>query len=408
MEAKKVKVNNIEYPIKKRKNGTLEVKIWNTFKSKQESVYAKDITELKRKIRDRIVLILKETEKKDPTKLTVEEYANEWLYIYKIKTVKRSTFDLHEKMFRRYINPQIGNKKMQNTTDTDLQCILNSVSDKMAFSTVKKVKETIGQCWKFAYERGDIEKDILSTIKIPQECQCGKKTKKIEVYTENEIKKMYETIVLYYNTKHYYRISPLLIFLANTGLRIGEALALDKTDIDLENKIVKINKTLSRVKIREDLPDNDDRSYEYIITEPKTETSNRIVDLNNTAIWALEEINRRNKDMNIVKSNFVFSSEFGNFFNPRSIEDTMKRVCNRANIKYHGLHSLRHTFASRCFQKGIPVEIVSKILGHSSPAITTKVYIHIMPHMKRDAVLLLDDNLNIELEKENLLKHQSA
>ena len=73
----------------------------------------------------------------------------------------------------------------------------------------------------------------------------------------------------------------------------------------------------------------------------------------------------------------------------------MKRICKRAGLEYYGLHSLRHTFASRCFQKGVPVEIVSKILGHSSPMITTKVYIHIMPHMKKDAVLVLDEDLKI-------------
>lgn len=175
----------------------------------------------------------------------------------------------------------------------------------------------------------------------------------MSVYTDIEIRKMYAAIVEYYNSSHYYRISPIFIFLANTGLRIGEALALNNEDIDYTNKTVNVNKTLSRVKIREDLPENSEQSYEYIITEPKTNTSTRVVDLNNTAIWTLQEIQRRNQEQGIPKSKYVFSSELGNFFNPRSIEDTMKRVCMRAGIEYYGLHSLRHTFASRCFQKGI-------------------------------------------------------
>lgn len=394
MEAKKVKVNNIEYAVKVRSNGTLEVKVWNPFQKKQCSVYAKNTTELKRKIRDKIISNAQQTI--NPTNDTAEQYITKWLYTYKLKTVKRSTFDINEKMFLRYINPEIGSKKFKDVTDTDLQLILNKTSETKAFSTVKKVKETINQCWKFAYDRKDIEKNLILTLKMPKECSCGKKTKEMNVYTDTDIRKMYLAIVEYYNSNHYYRISPIFIFLANTGLRIGEALALNHEDIDYENKIVNVNKTLSRVKIREKLPEDSEQSYEYIITEPKTNTSNRIVDLNNTAIWALKEIDRRNKERSIVKSQFVFSSELGNFFNPRSIEDTMKRVCMRAGIEYYGLHSLRHTFASRCFQKGIPVEIVSKILGHSSPTITTKVYIHIMPHMKRDAVLSLDEDLKIK------------
>lgn len=400
MEAKKVKVNNIEYPIKVRSNGTLEVRVWNPFQKKQCSVYAKNTTELKRKIRDKIIANAQQVI--NPTNDTVEQYITKWLYTYKIKAVKRSTFDINEKMFLRYIKPLIGKKKFKDVTDTDLQNILNKTSETKAFSTVKKVKETINQCWKFAYDRKDIEKDLLLTLKMPKESMCGKKTKEMNVYSESDIKNMYDAIIYYYKKKHYYRISPIFIFLVNTGLRIGEALALKFDDIDLENKTVTINKTLSRVKIREDLQEDDERSYEYIITEPKTYTSNRVVDLNNTAIWALKEIERRNKEQGIIKSEFVFSSELGNFFNPRSIEDTMKRICNRAGIEYYGLHSLRHTFASRCFQKGIQVEIVSKILGHASPSITTKVYIHIMPHMKRNAVLALDDGLiddNSELEE---------
>ena len=389
MEVKKVKVNNIEYTVKTRKDGTLEVKIWNPFQKKQQSVYAKTTTELKRKIRDKIILNAQQTI--NPTNDTVEQYMTKWLYTYKLKTVKRSTFDIHEKMFLRYINPEIGKKKFKDVTDTDLQCILNKTSETKAFSTVRKVKETINQCWRFAYDRKDIEKNLLLTLRMPKENYCGKKTKEMNVYSESEIKSMYETIIDYYNTKHYYRISPLFIFLVNTGLRIGEALALEREDIDFVNKTVSIHKTLSRVKIREDLPKDDERSYEYIITDPKTYTSTRMVDLNNMAIWALRELDRRNNELGIVKSKYVFSSEIGNFFNPRSIEDTMKRVCMRAGIEYYGLHSLRHTFASRCFQKGIAVEIVSKILGHASPTITAKVYIHIMPHMKRDAVLILDD-----------------
>lgn len=389
MEVKKVKVNNVEYSVKTRKDGTFEVKVWNPFQKKQCSVYAKNTTELKRKIRDKI--IANAQQRLNPTNDTVEQYVTKWLYTYKIKSVKRSTFDIHEKMFLRYINPKIGNVKFKDITDTDLQEILNKTSETKAYSTVRKVKETINQIWGFAYDRKDIEKNLLATLSMPIESQCGKRTKEIIVYQEDEIRKMYDVIIDFYNTKHYYRISPLFIFLVNTGLRIGEALVLEYDDIDFNNKTVSITKTLSRVKIREDLPDNDERSYEYIITEPKTKTSRRIVDLNHMAIWALKELDRRNQEQGIISSKYVFSSEQGNFFNPRSIEDTMKRVCKRADIEYYGLHSLRHTFASRCFQKGIPVEIVSKILGHASPAITTKVYIHIMPHMKRDAVLTLDE-----------------
>ena len=397
-EVKKVKVNGVEYSVKTRKDGTFEVKVWNPFQKKQCSVYAKNTTELKRKIRDKLISNAEHGSKEiNVTNDTVEQYMSKWLYTYKYKTVKRSTFDINERMFLRHINPEIGRKKFKDVTDIDLQNLINKTSETMAYSTVKKLKEVINQCWGFAYDRKDIEKNLLLTLKMPKECYCGKKTKEMMVYSEQQLKEMYDVIIEYYNKRHFYRISPIFIFLANTGLRIGEALALEFEDIDFENKTVTVNKTLSRVKIREDLPEDDERTHEYIITDPKTYTSKRVVDLNNMAIWALREIDRRNKDSCVIRSKYVFSSEEGNFFNPRSIEDTMKRICNRADLEYYGIHSLRHTFASRCFQKGIPVEVVSKILGHASPTITAKVYIHIMPHMKRGAVLLLDEEWNKQI-----------
>lgn len=93
----------------------------------------------------------KQKETIDPTKDTVQEYAFKWLYTFKIMTVKRSTFDLHEKMFLRYIFPAIGSKKIKDVTDADLQKILNEAAETKAYSTVKKIRETMCQCWGFAY-----------------------------------------------------------------------------------------------------------------------------------------------------------------------------------------------------------------------------------------------------------------
>ena len=391
MASEKVKINGGEYPIITRKDGRLEARIWNPYLKKQNSVYAYDKTELKRKIRDKLIAITQT--KIDPTKDTVDQYIGKWLYTYKAATVRRTSFDTNERMFRRYISPVIGTMKFKEVTDTELQQVLNTVAETYAFSTVKKTKEVLQQCWTFAYNRGDIERNPMNLVKTPKEEMCGKPTKTIHIYTEAELKRILAAIIDYYNTKHYYRVSPIFIFLANTGLRIGEALALTFDDLDLENRTIRVNKTITRVKCRgkdNALKKKNGLNSEYIITPPKTQSSNRIVDLNETAIWAIEEVQRRNQEMQIPKSCYIFCSELGNFFNPRSIEDTMRRVCIRAGVSYYGLHALRHTFASRCFEKGVAIEVVSKILGHANPTITTKIYIHILPHVKKLAVNILD------------------
>lgn len=399
MASEKVRVNGGEYSVITRKDGRFESKVWNPFLKKQTSVYANDKTELKRKIRDKIISMSQS--KIDPTKDSVNEYMTKWLYTYKITTVRRTSFDTNERMFRRYISPIIGEMKFKDIGDTELQNVLNTVAEKFAFSTVKKTKEVLQQCWSFAYNRGDIERNPMTLVKTPKEEMCGKPTKQICIYTEPDLKKMLAVIIDYYESNHYYRVSPIFIFLANTGLRIGEALALTFDDLDVENRTITVNKTISRIKCRDKnntLKKREGMVSEYVITPPKTQSSNRIVDLNSTALWAIEEVQRRNKDMLIPQSKYIFCSETGNFFNPRSIEDTLKRVCIRARLPYYGLHALRHTFASRCFEKGIAVEVVSKILGHANPTITTKIYIHILPHVKRMAVNILDEETQFLLK----------
>ena len=136
MEAKKVKVNNIEYAVKVRSNGTLEAKVWNPFQKKQCSVYAKNTTELKRKIRDKIISNAQQTI--NPTNDKGEQYITKWLYTYKIKTVKRSTFDLHEIMFLRYINPIIGHKKFKEQYPINIMCEELEVSRDAYYKCLKR------------------------------------------------------------------------------------------------------------------------------------------------------------------------------------------------------------------------------------------------------------------------------
>ena len=67
-------------------------------------------------------------------------------------------------------------------------------------------------------------------------------------------------------------------------------------------------------------------------------------------------------------------------------------ICKRAGIENHqGLHTLRHTFASMLFRKGVDAKTVSELLGHSSVAFTMNIYVHLIEEQKSNAVNLIDD-----------------
>lgn len=149
-------------------------------------------------------------------------------------------------------------------------------------------------------------------------------------------------------------------FLVNTGLRFGELLAL--TYEDVEDNILTISKTL-----------NCDRG----INSPKTKCSNRKISLNQKCMNILEEqkilkANRKIICKTYKDNNLIFPSSLGNYISTSHFRYELKKL---VSIKFK-LHTLRHTHASLCIDNGIPIEYISKRLGHEDTKITQEIYIH--------------------------------
>lgn len=198
-----------------------------------------------------------------------------------------------------------------------------------------------------------------------------------------------EAVKCYKNGKRIYRIGEIIIFLLNVGLRIGEALALEWSDIDFDKKYVKIRKNVVFVKVR----DESNSSYNYHIVEqnaPKTKSGNRIVPLNSAALKALKSLYAING-----KHKYVFSTSNGNRVYPRNVDRMFRSVLKKCCIKPTGVHTLRHTFASRLFAKGVDVKTVSELLGHSEVSITYDTYIHLIQEQHVVAVETLEDLYNV-------------
>lgn len=87
----------------------------------------------------------------------------------------------------------------------------------------------------------------------------------------------------------------------------------------------------------------------------------------------------------------VFPNEIGGYTDSRNLTRSFKRILKKAGIKEINFHSLRHTYATRLFEKGVPLKTVSELLGHSNINITAYIYTHVMPEQKTKAVEKLND-----------------
>jgi integrase len=213
----------------------------------------------------------------------------------------------------------------------------------------------------------------------------GKKQSEIKYYINDEVAAICnECVRTYSNGKQIYRLGHAIILLIYTGMRIGELLGLQWKDISFNDRTVKIKSAVVTVKNRDK-----DAKVKYVLLHQesvKTEAGNRIIYLNNKALDALRELEKING-----KSNYVMASVNGTIAIPRNITRMLDNVLTRCNLPCYGVHSLRHTYASMLFRKGVDVKTVSELLGHANVTITYNTYIHLIKEQKQQAVNLLDE-----------------
>ena len=390
-EDKRKKRSNGEGSITLRKDGRYELKVMigtkEDGKPKFKSFYGKSEREVKKKHKEYIAEMARNPV--ETVKQTVGDYIYHWLVIFKKKSIKPQSYDRLYNIYQYHIKDTIGYIQMCNITSKDIQQLINDKSETMSYSSVKKIYELLNSCFKHAVNSEDLRKNPMNTVTMPKQSNMNVKTKEIQIYTQEEIDKLthaiYETT--FNNKRQLYRYSPIFILILNTGLRVGEVCALTWDNVDLENKTLHVNGSLSFSKTYTEDENSPKRKVEF--TDPKSKSSNRIIPLNQKAINALDELKRRNTIQGI-KSKYVCCDLKGGFLTQRNISRTLQNLCTREGVEYKGIHSLRHNFATALISKGVDVRTVSDLLGHSNIQTTLSIYAHSLKENRVKAITSLD------------------
>lgn len=379
--------------ISQRKDGTwtarMVIGVNEKGKPRIKALYGKTEREVKKKLKE----FQKEFYKNDQTvvqKNTVESYMLNWLHTNKKNTLKPKSYDRLEQTITYQVIPQIGHIQLAAIQANDVQNMINNLAEAgMSYSTIKKAYDAVNEC----FRTGIIQKTVLFNpalgVTIPAKSSFGKK--EIRCYDENETEKLCEAAVcIYSNGKRVYRLGDAIVLDVNTGLRLAELLALKWSDVDLDNRIIHINATRVVVKDR-----SADAAKKYIVIEQdstKSQTSTRDVHLNDDAYDALLRLKEITGAFD-----YVLATKAGKPVAPRYLDRMFRKIAIAAGFeedKIYGLHSLRHTFASRLFANGEDVKTVSELLGHSDITITYNTYIHLINQQKRNAVEKLKNQKN--------------
>ncbi len=333
------------------------------FSGKSEAIVKKKLKEFKKSTDF--------AEKHMPSNDTVQSYFSMWLQEYQYNKLKPSSFDRLESTVNNHIIPNIGGMKMDKVTRDHVQSLVNQLykKEKLSYSSVKKVYVALNSCYNHALIADVIKKNPCIGITLPSQSE---RTKEVLPLSADEVERLKAELVA---TKpsgepmYYYGNAYLLIL--NTGLRMGEALALCWEDVDFEGKTITIEKNHILSKKRDE-SGNTVGGYELQKQDStKTASGNRTIPMNRSAESALLALKENNTTPYVI-----VNSRQHNVL-PSNFERTFHRISQNAGIGQYGVHALRHTFASMLFRNHVDVKIVSQLLGHSSVKITYDTYVHL-------------------------------
>ena len=159
-------------------------------------------------------------------------------------------------------------------------------------------------------------------------------------------------------------------------MRIGELCALRWENIDIEKRILTVSRTMQRIQ-------NFDGSSKtkLIITEPKSQSSNRQIPIPECLVPMLTELK--------CKADSFVLTGIGKPIEPRTMQYRFKRILKNAGLSSYRFHSLRHSMASGAIELGFDIKTLSEILGHSSVQVTLDRYVHSSFEHKRKCMNLM-------------------
>ena len=292
--------------------------------------------------------------------ITFKQLVKEYIISRKYRC-KESTQERYE----RYLNCNL--KELHNIKARDITCrdidmvIINLVNKGLKNKTINCILLFVRSVFNYA---------ILNKWLIDNPAKLVDTLPKIKTdkqsLSESEIKEF----LLFIDNYPLNKKAPLILALYS-GVRIGELLALEWSDIDFKKNLIHINKQVLNKKV----------------TTPKTLNSNRYINIPDFVIDLLKQLQTES----VILSKIVFCSNTGGYIKRNEfIEHWFKKAMKHLGHNNYTFHCLRHTYATYLLSNNIPVKYVQEQLGHTSAETTLNVYNHVLKSTNKQAINLLE------------------
>jgi integrase len=326
--------------------------------SKTRGEVAQKLKALQKQIDTRAVV----TSKKE----TVEAYLHYWISVRAgRKDIKPSTIE----SYRQHLKPvfqRVGHVKLTKLTPDMLQTMCNSLLDQFKTSYVKAIMTILATALHDAIRWNRLSYNPCKGVILPQ-------ADKHEgpVLTGEQAQSLI-------NAAKGRRLEALLTLALATGLRKGELLGLQWSDIDLDARLLKISRNAVY------LPDKETGRHRMTENTPKSKAGKRAIKLPQFAVNALREHRARQLEQRLQAGanwkahDLIFCNDTGGYYTPTTLRRRFNELLEAAGLPEMRIHDLRHSAATLLLKMGVPLKVVQEILGHSNFNTTANTYAHVL------------------------------
>lgn len=300
------------------------------------------------------------------SKPTFKEVADLWLESYET-TVKPTTYQNTKNYLNAIIENHFKEIRIESVSVAMMQKIVIDLSKKyVAYLSQLSI---INRVFKYAVHLDIIQTNPVDRIIRPKQ----QKPRKEKIALTKEELNQFLTLAKKDARSVLYTAWHTLVY---TGLRRGELLGLEWSDIDFENKTISVNKTLVTV------------NGSLYTQSPKTKRSARTISLDDSTVQILKDWKLEQKKLffkyGVKSKNIVITNTKGSYLDFAYFRDELKKFLSTHNLKQFSVHSLRHTHASLLFEAGIEPKTISDRLGHSNIQTTLNMYTHLNDKQRSD------------------------
>ena len=353
---------------------------------------SRDLEDLKKLIVEKRAELLNGTYHKEKT-ITVNAWFETWLKEFKTD-LKESTVSTYRQVFKNCIADEIGTKKINAVRAEMLQRLINNLMQNgMSYKRVGLAYIVLNGMFTQAKKLRYINVNPMGekAVTMPPRKR----------FTQREYKQGERMIVMDQKQKDLFVkysegsvYHDIYIFMLNTGTRLGEATGLQWSDVDFQNREIRISHTLNYI-----------RGKGRILDTTKSESSERVLPMTNTLHDLLKKIRVEQMENRSIMgegwkeepnlTNMVFTHPTGGVFWESNIRVDMNRICDKIiesgnDFQRISPHTFRHTFATLGLKNGIQPKVMQKLLGHANIRITLDIYASVLKEDLTESMNLIE------------------